>query len=46
MLKPKHSHEGLTPSNTKSTPMFKSGKILLNPLPSQEPLKKKPREVA
>ena len=44
MLKPKQSHETFTPKNGKPLPMFKSGKLLLNPLPA-EVIRKKPQEV-
>lgn len=45
ILKPKKSQEGLTPTNAKALPMYKSGKLLLNPLPATEVVKKKPKEV-
>lgn len=34
ILKPKKSQEGPTLNNVKSMPMFKSGKMLLNPIPT------------
>jgi hypothetical protein len=45
ILKPKKSQEGLTPTNAKSMPMYKSGKLLLNPTPAPEVIKRKPQEV-
>jgi len=43
VLKPKKLQEGLSPTNVKINPMFRSGKLTLNSAASPEAIKKIPK---